>query len=90
MHLNLCVVSTIKFAGGGPAAGYFSCLAKKSNQKKATPGSPVLWTALRCSLLRAAAELALVKKRQGLKQSSPTFPGVAPLLGGSQGESNGG
>ena len=26
-----------KVAGGSPAAGYFSCLAKKSNQKKATP-----------------------------------------------------
>jgi len=25
-------------AGGSPAAGYFSCAAKKSNQKKAAPG----------------------------------------------------
>jgi len=25
------------FAGGSPAAGYFSCSAKKSNQKKAAP-----------------------------------------------------
>jgi hypothetical protein len=27
-------------AGGSPAASHFSCLAKKSNQKKATPTSP--------------------------------------------------
>jgi hypothetical protein len=27
-------------AGGSPAASHFSCLAKKSNQKKATPPSP--------------------------------------------------
>ena len=46
-------------AGGSPAAGYFSCFAKKSNQKKATPGSPVLRTSLRCSPCRAAAQLAL-------------------------------
>ena len=47
------------FAGGSPAAGHFSCFAKKSNQKKATPGSPVLRTSLRCSPCRAAAQLAL-------------------------------
>jgi hypothetical protein len=37
-------------AGGGPAAGYFSCLAKKSNQKKATPAPlkpPKKWSSKR-------------------------------------------
>ena len=73
-------------AGGSPAAGYFSCFAKKSNQKKATPGSPVLRTPLRCSPRRAAAELALAMELRGLRQSSPTAPDTAALLGGSQGE----
>jgi len=27
-----------RYAGGSPAAGHFSCAAKKSNQKKAAPG----------------------------------------------------
>ncbi|MGH8809867.1 MAG: hypothetical protein ACREX0_18490 [Noviherbaspirillum sp.] len=30
------VVSPWRLAGGGPAAGYFLCLAKESNQRKAT------------------------------------------------------
>ena len=73
------------FAGGSPAASYFSCSAKKSNQKKAAPvhrpSGPLC-----CSPSRAAAELALAAARQGLRQSSPTAPGLAALLGGSQGE----
>ena len=74
-----------KFAGGWPAASDFSCAAKKSNQKKAAPGSPVVRTALRGSPRRAAAELALAIPPRGLRQSSPTAPGMAALLGGSQG-----
>ncbi len=39
--ISQCVVghqsTYFNFAGGGPAAGYFSCSAKKSNQKKAAP-----------------------------------------------------
>ena len=38
--ITACIFSLrfkINFAGSGPAAGYFSCFAKKSNQKKATP-----------------------------------------------------
>ena len=31
-------ISRKDFAGGSPAAGHFSCAAKKSNQKKAAPG----------------------------------------------------
>ena len=74
-----------KFAGGWPAASHFSCAAKKSNQKKAAPGSPALRAPLRCSPCRAAAELALAIPLRGLRQSSPTSPGIAALLGGSQG-----
>jgi len=44
-------------AGGSPAASHFSCFAKKSNQKKAAPGSPPFQGALRYSRLKAAAEL---------------------------------
>ena len=68
------------------SASYFSCFAKKSNQKKPAPGSPVLRTALCCSPRRAAAQLALAIKLRGLRQCSPTSPGEAVLLGGSQGE----
>ena len=83
-----------RLAGGSPAADYFSCSAKKSNQKKAAPAEPVLRTSLRCSRDRAAAtqgdflrgaQLALTAARQGLRQSSPTTPGRAALLGGSEG-----
>jgi len=52
-------VNKINFAGGSPAAGYFSCFAKKSNQKKAIPNPPPLRGSLRCSAGQAAAELAL-------------------------------
>jgi hypothetical protein len=45
------------FAGGGPAASYFSCFAKKSSQKKATPAHRPSGS-LRCSPDRAAAQLA--------------------------------
>ena len=88
------------FAGGSPAASYFSCSAKKSNQKKAGPGSPALRASLRCSLHRAAAQLArqfddcilsgagmyiFSGQFRALAQCSPTSPGATPLLGGSQG-----
>jgi len=45
-------------AGGSPAAGYFSCFAKKSNQKKAIPGLPPLRGSLDFSITSGAAELA--------------------------------
>ena len=47
-------------AGGSPAATHFSCFAKKSKQKKATPGSSALRASLRYSERQAAAELGLV------------------------------
>ena len=59
---------------------------RESNQRDGRPGSPVFRTSLCCSPCRAAAELALAVARQGLRQSSPTSPDTAALLGGSQGE----
>ena len=49
----------IKTAGGSPAADYYSCFAKKSNQKKANPGLPPLRGSLAPSQTNGAAELAL-------------------------------
>jgi hypothetical protein len=46
-------------AGGCPAASHFSCLAKKSNQKKSPPVCRPSRDSLRCSSGQAAAELAL-------------------------------
>jgi hypothetical protein len=34
------LINWLPLAGGCPAASYFSCLLKKSNQKKSTPPSP--------------------------------------------------
>ena len=48
----------VKTAGGSPAASHFSCLAKKSNQKKSPPVCRPSGS-LRCSTGQAAAELAL-------------------------------
>ena len=55
----MCPRSHNKTVGGSPTASYFSCFAKKSNQKKATPNPPPLRGSLRCSTGQAAAELAL-------------------------------
>ena len=49
------------FAGGCPAASYFLCAAKESNQRKAAPLPPPLRGALRYSMRRAAAELGPTK-----------------------------
>ncbi|OYY45621.1 MAG: hypothetical protein B7Y56_06855 [Gallionellales bacterium 35-53-114] len=48
----------IKTVGGSPTAGYFSCFAKKSIQKKAIPGLPPLRGSLAFSPTSGAAELA--------------------------------
>ena len=83
----------VRDAGGCPAATYFLCFAKESRQRKATRGSSPRQKrrgALRCSRVKAAAELGLegvavleVKVALALKQSSPTAPSLAPLLGDS-------
>jgi hypothetical protein len=64
-------------AGGSPAADHLSCFAKKRNRKKATPihhpyGVP-------CAARQAGR---LRNSRFALRQSSPTAPGLAALLGG--------
>jgi hypothetical protein len=64
------------------------------HQRKGGPDSPTLrasaplqvCSCLRCSRKLAAAELALAAARPRLRQSSPTTPVSAALLGGSQGE----
>ncbi len=80
-------------AGGSPAASYFLCFAKESNQRKATRGSSSpqkRGDALRYSKRQAAAELGLewakVQKVEfvlALRQSSRTTPVVSALLGDS-------
>ena len=71
----------VKTAGGSPAASHFSCLAKKSNQKKSPP-------VCRRFAVPCVARLArrLRNSRYALKQSSPTSPDPPALLGGAQGK----
>ena len=71
-------------------AGYFSCAAKKSNQKKAAPSEPSPIGASLCySTSRAAVELALDMNEHAERARAQTvlaeFPGPLALLGGSQG-----
>ena len=73
------------FAGGSPAASHFLLLRQeKVTKEKATQARRPVGS-LRCSPGQAAAELALAAARQGLRQSSPTAPDLAVLLGGSHG-----
>src|ERR1043166_6254147 len=84
---GVCVRTKSKVAGGSPAAGYFSCAAKRSNQEKAAPAAPPpAGGALRYSKSRGAAALPLAKDTRGLRQSSPTTPGSSALLGGTEGK----
>ena len=70
----------INSAGGSPAASHFSCLAKKSNPKKAPPV---------CRRFAVPCVARLVRRlrnsRYALRQSSPKSPDQPPLLGGAQG-----
>ena len=70
-------------AGNSPRrATHFSCLAKKSKQKKATPLSATLRFAtgnLRCSRSRPAAELAAFTSFTALKQLRQVRPRSACL-----------
>jgi hypothetical protein len=59
LWLNYLLCRLFIVAGGSPAASHFFCLAKKSDQKKATQDPPPLRGSLRCSNDQAAAELAL-------------------------------
>jgi hypothetical protein len=70
----------INTVGGSPTASHFSCLAKKSNQKKSPPVCRRF--AVPCV---AQTVRRLRNSRYALKQSSPTSPDRFPLLGGAQG-----
>jgi hypothetical protein len=64
----------IKTAGGCPAASYFSCLAKKSNQKKSPPvcrrfAVPLI-SRKQAGLRNSTSRL----RRSGLEQCSPETP----------------
>src|SRR5512141_2823207 len=66
--------------GGSPTASHFSCLAKKSNQKKSPPVCRPFGVSCVARLVRR-----LRNSRYALKQSSPTSPDQPALLGGAQG-----
>ncbi len=79
-------------AGGGPAATYFSCAAKKSTQKKAAQVSRLLdeEVTLRCLSWQGGCgtrpgEAHKTRFTAGLEQSSPTPPCQAELLGETHG-----
>jgi hypothetical protein len=71
----------VNFAGGSPAASYFSCLAKKSNQKKSPPVYRPCGVPCVAQLVRRLRNSHCV-----FKQSSPTSPDQPALLGGAQGK----
>lgn len=81
------VESTGPLAGSRPAASYFSCLPKKSNQKKGTPLRHPYGAVPRLSRTGgAAAQLALARrtKRASLRSSNsarlhPRRPGPAEV-----------
>ena len=82
----------VRDAGGSPAASYFLCFAKESNQRKATRGSSprkgagypaLLETTGRCGT-RARMNIAHRPRIPlALKQSSRTSPVASALLGDS-------
>ena len=87
--------AVLQLRRGGPAASYFLLLRQeKVTKEKATLFAAPFGSSLRCSHGRAAAtqgdflrgaQLAIAAARQWLRQSSPTAPGRAVLLGGSEG-----
>ncbi|MGH9875886.1 MAG: hypothetical protein ACRD9S_25825, partial [Pyrinomonadaceae bacterium] len=69
-------------AGGSPAAGYFILLVqnKVTKQKDALPRRP-------CGVPYVPRQAGRLRNsRFALKQCSPTSPGLAAVLGGSEGE----
>jgi len=70
----------VNTAGGSPAASHFSCLAKKSNPKKASPVYRPCGVPCVARLVRRLRNSHYV-----LKRSSPTSPDQPALLGGAQG-----
>ena len=61
-----CLGRPAKTAGGSPAASYFSCFAKKSNQKKATPGIRLIPPVLATRGTRTNRPMARKSARGGL------------------------
>jgi hypothetical protein len=74
------IKNQINFAGGRPAASHFSCLAKKSNQKKSPPVYRRFAVPCVARLVRR-----LRNSRYALRQSSPKSPDQPARLGGAQG-----
>jgi hypothetical protein len=62
---HILVNSSWILAGCGPAAGHFSCLAKKSNQKKATPATLPFGVeqGMRTALLSACGTVCACKRK---------------------------
>ena len=69
-------------AGGRPAASHFSCLAKKSNPKKASPTRPLFEVPCVARLVRLPHKLARSATRPRTQTYSSEFPGQPVLLGG--------
>ena len=85
-------ITLLILAGGSPAADYFSCAAKKSNQKKAAQVSRLLFeeVTLRCLTRRGDCATRPGKAHttclpMGLEQCSSTTPHRVELLGASYG-----
>ena len=79
--------------GGSPTASHFSCFAKKSNPKKATPDPPPLmgFPALLVKPGDCATRPSVSHKpchAAELKQCSSTSPALPALLGGGYGDGN--
>jgi hypothetical protein len=76
----------VNFAGGCPATSHFSCLAKKSNQKKSPPVYRRFAVPCVARLVRRLRNSHDPLRVHVLKQSSPKSPDQSALLGGAQGE----
>gem|GEM_PF-2995776 len=79
----LCFDFKSNFAGGGPAASDFLLCGQKKVTKEKPPrlAGPSGFPAL----LAKPGGSATRPRKRGLRQCSPTTPGFAALLGGSQG-----
>jgi hypothetical protein len=71
-----------------PHASYFSCLAKKSNPKKAPPVYRPCGVPCVARLVRRLRNSHDPLRVHVLKQSSPKSPDQPALLGGAQGMKN--
>jgi hypothetical protein len=86
VFFNVVFQVKVNFAGGCPAANYFSCLAKKSNQKKSPPVYRPCGVPCVARLTRRLRNSHDPLRVHVLKQPSPKSPDQPPLLGGAQGK----